>query len=98
MTDLWPLSSWSSCAWTLRACFACPACFALPAGNEVQAALSACLPSAITLQCLPVAWLPGGLVELQVTGKYQECWSCVCAVCGWRLGGTVQQISRGMSV
>lgn len=58
----------------------------------MQAALSACLPPAITLRCLPVAWLPGGLVELQVTGQYKGCWSCVCAVCGWRLRGTVQQI------
>ncbi|KAL4457640.1 hypothetical protein ABPG75_012505 [Micractinium tetrahymenae] len=38
-----------------------------PFGNEVHAALAQCLPPPITLQCLPVAWLPGGLVELEVT-------------------------------
>ena len=27
------------------------------------------MPPAIKLQCLPVAWLPGGLVELEVTGR-----------------------------
>lgn len=39
-----------------------------PAGNEVHAALAACMPPPVTLQCQPVAWLPGGLVELEVTG------------------------------
>ncbi len=38
------------------------------AGNEVHAALAKCLPPAIKLQCLPVSWLPGGLVELEITG------------------------------
>jgi hypothetical protein len=39
------------------------------AGNEVQAGSSACMPPVVTLQCLPVAWLPGGLLELEITGK-----------------------------
>lgn len=34
----------------------------------MHAALAQCLPPPISLQCLPVAWLPGGLVELEVTG------------------------------
>jgi hypothetical protein len=45
------------------------------AGNEVHAALSKCLPPVVTLQCLPVAWLPGGLLELEITGKH------CCPVC-----------------
>lgn len=42
---------------------------ALP-GNEVHAALAKCLPPAVKLQCLPVAWLPGGLAELEITGGF----------------------------
>ncbi|KAL4421686.1 hypothetical protein ABPG77_010630 [Micractinium sp. CCAP 211/92] len=38
-----------------------------PFGNEMHAALAQCLPPPISLQCLPVAWLPSGLVELEVT-------------------------------
>ncbi|PSC72622.1 putative ATP-dependent DNA helicase HFM1 [Micractinium conductrix] len=38
-----------------------------PFGNEVHRALAECMPPAVTLQCLPVAWLPGGLVELEIT-------------------------------
>lgn len=34
----------------------------------MHAALAQCLPPPISLQCLPVAWLPSGLVELEVTG------------------------------
>ncbi|PRW56253.1 putative ATP-dependent DNA helicase HFM1 isoform A [Chlorella sorokiniana] len=38
-----------------------------PFGNEVHAALAKCLPPAAKLQCLPVSWLPGRLVELEIT-------------------------------
>lgn len=46
-----------------------------PAGNEVHRALAECMPPAVTLQCLPVAWLPGGLVELEITGEC--CSGCI---------------------
>jgi hypothetical protein len=54
-------------------CHSCqhPATRAPAAGNEVHAALAACLPPEVSLQCLPVAWLPGGLLELEVKVERQ---------------------------
>ena len=45
------------------------ACAPETAGNEVHAELAKLMPPAIKLSCEPVAWLPGGLVELEVTGE-----------------------------
>ena len=78
-------SEWGAC-WPLPAALLVECCLMAAAalgaaGNEVQAALGACMPPAINLQCLPVAWLSGGLVELEVTGKGANAGAghCACA-------------------
>jgi hypothetical protein len=41
------------------------------AGNGVQVALQQCMPPRVQLQCRPVSWLPGRLLELQLDGELE---------------------------
>ena len=40
-----------------------------PFGNEVRDALRQLMPPTILVECTPLAWTPGGLLDLEIKGR-----------------------------